>query len=81
MMTAAETLKHIEDLGRQRASKSFEIWDKHGITPEDSFVHKDMVIWNPWSSDCQRFEVDPYTEYGRPFIEWLLAPFYPENTS
>lgn len=78
-MSVQETLAHIEDLGRQRASKSSEIWDSTGETPEDHFVIDEMLIWNPWFSDCGRFEVDPYTKYGRPFVEWLLAPFYPET--
>ena len=78
-MNVEETLRHIEDLGRQRASKNSEIWDSTGETPIDHFECDGMVIWNPWFSDCGRAEVDPYKHYGRPFVQWLLAPFYPET--
>ncbi len=80
-MNVNDTWAAIEDLGRQRAAKSSELWDEHGITPEDSFVTSDgdMTIWNPWFSDCGRFEIDPYTTYGKPFVMWLVRPFYPET--
>jgi len=78
-MNAEETWSHLEDFGRQRAAKSSEIWDSTGQTPEDAFEVDDMVIWNPWFSDCGRFEVDPYTKYGRPFVMWLVKPFYRET--
>ncbi len=78
-MNANETWGHIEDLGKQRAAKSSEIWEESGETPADGFETDDghAYIWNPWLSDCGRFEVDPYKKYGRPFVMWLVRPFYP----
>ena len=78
---ADKMLKHYENLGKQRAEKNSAYWEETGNTPEDSFdvPEKGMTIWNPWMSDCGRFETDPYKEYGKPFVEWLFKPFYPET--
>jgi len=79
-MNYEATWAAVENFGQQRASKNDEIWNKTGFTPEDSFVTEDesMTIWNPWFSECGREEVDPYTTYGRPFVLWLIKPFYSE---
>ena len=76
-MNVSKTWDHIEDLGKQRASKNTEISLKGDESP-DVFEHEGMSIHNPWESSCGRFEVDPYSTYGRSFIIWLLRPFYKE---
>lgn len=78
--TAEETLRLMEDLGRQRAAKNRDIVER-GEQPEDYLEWKEEGVWvaihDPWLSECGRFEVEnPYKEYGRPFTEWLMRPFY-----
>lgn len=77
-MNVDETLKHIEDLGKQRAAKNCDIADEHREST-DTFPYDGINIHNPWESSCGRFEVDPYITYGRSFVKWLLAPFYPSR--
>lgn len=75
-----ETLDLMENLGRQRAAKNRDIVER-GEQPEDYLEWKEKGAWvaihDPWLSECGRFEVeDPYKEYGKPFVEWLMRPFY-----
>lgn len=81
-ISASETTwAAVEDFGKQRATKNSQIWNDTGVEPEDAFVTSDdsQVIWDPWFSDCGRVEVDPYKEYGRPFVLWLIKPFYSDG--
>jgi len=72
-MTPKETVNQFEDFGRQRAAKSNDVSEAGGESP-DSFVDEasGCSIHDPWKSSCGRFEVDPYKEYGREFVIWLL---------
>jgi len=74
-MNVTDTLRHVEDLGRQRGCKSRDILEEGG-QPSDTFTHEGMAIHHPWWSSCGRFVVDPYQTYGREFVLWLLEPFY-----
>jgi hypothetical protein len=75
-----KTLDLMEQLGKQRACKNQDIVER-GEQPEDYLEWKEEGVWvaihDPWLSECGRFEVeDPYKTYGKPFIEWLMRPFY-----
>lgn len=78
--TVQETIALMENLGRQRAAKNRDIVER-GEQPEDYLEWKEESVWvaihDPWLSECGRFDVqDPYKEYGKPFVEWLMRPFY-----
>lgn len=75
---AKQTLDLMEDLGRQRASKNKEIFEQ-GADIEDYLDDGGVAIHDPWSSSCGRFEVDPYENYGKSFVEWLMRPFYEDG--
>lgn len=77
---AAQTLDLMLDLGKQRASKNKEIFEE-GIEVEDYLndTDSDIAIHDPWTSSCGRFEVDPFNQYGKAFVEWLMRPFYEDG--
>lgn len=80
MSTPEAVLKGLEDLGRQRAAKNSEIWESTGIASIDGFEHEGNYIWNPYMSECQRFEVDAYATYGEAYTEWLCKPLFPVSS-
>jgi len=75
---ASDTLTLMIDLGKQRASKNKDIFENGG-EPEDYLDDQDFAIHDPWRSSCGRFEVDPFKEYGKSFVEWLMRPFYTDK--
>ncbi len=64
-------LEALEVKGKKRAAQS-ERMISEGVDVFDTFVHDDMNIYDPWLEDSGRFEVDPYKNYGRDFVVWLL---------
>ena len=67
-------LDALEIRGKDRAAKNKIIWFESGETPPDNFDDQEsgITIHDPWMTSCGRFAVDPYKEYGRAFVEWLL---------
>jgi len=64
-------LQALEKRGRDRAKKSQQLLEM-GVDVLDTFERDNMNIYDPWMDDSGRFEVDPYKEYGRDFVVWLL---------
>ena len=79
---ADDVIDFLEELGRNRASRNSEIVEQGG-QPEDYIddVESGCAIYDPWLSSCGRFEVDPYRQYGRQFMEWLLRPFLDDSVN
>ena len=64
----------LEARGRKRAQANNALLGS-GQNSLDTFnvTSEGIAIGNPWKSECGRFNVDPYKEYGRAFVVWLLS--------